>query len=587
MKSPRKNIVKKILLLWVYISKIRRKEFYRLIVLIIFASIFEVISIGSLIPMLTVMINPELLNFNRFISYFIPYKEIGHANLQLVMVCIFCLLIIIAAIFRVFLIRKISRFSLNVCSDVCVDIYRKSINQPYIIQISRNSSDVIHAILSQTNSLIYEITLPVLNIISSFVMGLIILTFLIIYSPLFAFSILIIFSFVYFFIGYFIKRQLSVNSIIVNQQLNKHLRIVQESLGSIRDILLDNSHAVYLKKFEKSNSTLRKIQAKMAFIGSSPRYVIEAFGMVVIAIFMVFFQINGGTDSIVILPMLGGFALAFQRLLPIFQQAFASWVAIKSGTSSLDSILDLLAQPYILNSQGSAKLNFKKDIVLKGIAFKYQPENSLILKNVDLVIPKGARIGIIGSTGSGKSTLLDILMGLLEPTEGDILIDGVPIDRNNLIMWQQNISHVPQSIFLTDGTISENIAFGVPKKSIDQKLVIDCAKKAQIDMLIDGWVEGYDTNIGERGIKLSGGQKQRIGIARAIYKSSEVIIFDEATSSLDTETEKNVMKSIDDLDQLLTVIIVAHRTSTLINCDKIYKIIDGSLVEINKSEITQ
>jgi ATP-binding cassette subfamily B protein len=418
-------------------------------------------------------------------------------------------------------------------------------------------------------------------------MGLIILTFLIIYSPLFAFSILIIFSFVYFFIGYFIKRQLSVNSIIVNQQLNKHLRIVQESLGSIRDILLDNSHAVYLKKFEKSNSTLRKIQAKMAFIGSSPRYVIEAFGMVVIAIFMVFFQINGGTDSIVILPMLGGFALAFQRLLPIFQQAFASWVAIKSGTSSLDSILDLLAQPYILNSQGSAKLNFKKDIVLKGIAFKYQPENSLILKNVDLVIPKGARIGIIGSTGSGKSTLLDILMGLLEPTEGDILIDGVPIDRNNLIMWQQNISHVPQSIFLTDGTISENIAFGVPKKSIDQKLVIDCAKKAQIDMLIDGWVEGYDTNIGERGIKLSGGQKQRIGIARAIYKSSEVIIFDEATSSLDTETEKNVMKSIDDLDQLLTVIIVAHRTSTLINCDKIYKIIDGSLVEINKSEITQ
>jgi ABC-type multidrug transport system fused ATPase/permease subunit len=587
MELPSIKILKKIFKLWMHLSKNRKKEFYRLIFLIITVSIFEVISIGSFIPMLSILISPELLNFGELTNYFISYLGLESGALKIIMICIFCLLAVLAAAMRILLVGMISRFSLSICSDVCADIYIRSISQPYIVQISRNSSDIIHAILSQTNALIYEITMPVLNIISSFVMGLIILSFVIFYSPIFAFSIFITFSLIYFAIGYFVKRQLSINSKIVNQQLNRLIRIVQESLGSIRDILLDNSQKTYLKNFENINSTLRKTQAKISFIGSSPRYAVEAFGMVVIAMSILIFQVNGGRESMIILPMLGGFALAFQRLLPIFQQAFVSWVAIKGGENSLDSILELISQPLILNSQESKKLNFNQNITLKSISFKYQSETSLILKNVDLVIPKGARIGIIGSTGIGKSTLLDILMGLLRPAEGELLIDGVSIDEKNINLWQQNISHVPQSIFLTDGTISENIAFGVPKEYIDQKLVIDCAKKAQINVLVDGWVSKYDTNIGERGVKLSGGQRQRIGIARALYKRSEVIILDEATSSLDTNTEKKVMKAIDDLDQFLTIIMVAHRTSTLINCDRIYKIIDGIIIEVNKLEITE
>jgi len=572
-------------MLWKHIEDYRKREFSIVLGLIVLASFFEVFSISAFMPVLAITINPDLVDYNKNIQEFISRLGFNKYELRIIIISIFCFNIILSAITRILLVRMISKFSLDVCSDICAEIFLRAISQPYIIQVSRNSSDTIHAILSQTNSMIYEIVLPILNIISSVVMGTIILTCVIFYSPWFALTTFTIFAFLYTFIGLFSKKQLQLNGEILNKESNNLVRVVQESLGSIRDILLDNSQFIYFNSFQASNVSLRRTQAKIAFISSTPRYVIESVGMVIIAMSILFADGSSNNESILMIPLLGGIALAAQRLLPIFQQAFSSWVAIRSGSSSLRDVLDILALPKVSLLEKPNKLNFNHNIEFKDIAFSYNSGANLIVRNINLNIPKGGKIGIIGKTGSGKSTLLDILMGLLSPTSGELVVDNKPLSSSNIHGWQSNISHVPQAIYLSDGTISENIAFGIPENFIDHILVAQCAKQAQLSDLIESWPDKYKTNVGERGVKLSGGQRQRIGIARALYKQSEVIIFDEATSSLDSQTEQEVMNAINELNEFLTIIIVAHRISTLKNCSKIYKLDAGIISEVKLNEI--
>jgi len=271
------------------------------------------------------------------------------------------------------------------------------------------------------------------------------------------------------------------------------------------------------------------------------------------------------------IPVLGALALGAQRLLPALQQAYAAYSNIKGADSSFNDVLDLLDQPLpgYANQKQPNPIPFSKEIVLQDIKFKYNRDSPWILKNINIKIEKGSRIGFIGVTGSGKSTLLDIVMGLLSPTEGVFTIDKSSINTENRRAWQAHIAHVPQNIYLSDSTIEENIAFGIPKEQINHKQVEKAAKQAQIVKLIDSWEDGYQTFIGERGVRLSGGQRQRIGIARALYKNADVLIFDEATSALDNETEKAVMEAIEGLDRDLTILIIAHRLSTLNGCDRI------------------
>jgi len=549
------------------------------------ASVFEVASIGSVIPLLTIIINPEILKNSLNLHGIGSITNLQDKDLRLLVVAFFCISIIAAGTIRIILIRLTSRFSLEICSDICSEIFLKTISQPYVIQISRNSGDIIHAILSQTNSLIYEIILPILTIISSAIMGLIILMAVLMYSPSLALFIFPSFAFLYLGMGYFVRKKLHINSEILNHESNNLVRSVQESLGGIRDILLDNSQEIYWKNFQKSNVILRRTQAKISFISNSPRYAIEAIGMMMIALTALRFQNSDDQNAALILPTLGALALAAQRLLPIFQQSFASWVAMRSGLSSLNSVLDYLSQPSMPRINNRHKLSFNKSIGFKNIAFVYTEKSNLILKNVNIEIQKGERVGIVGKTGSGKSTLLDILMGLLPPTEGEFIIDGAVLDAKERAEWQANISHVPQVIYMSDATIAENIAFGTPQYLINRKLVMQCAELAQLSDVIEALPNKYETMVGERGVRLSGGQRQRIGIARALYKQSEVIILDEATSSLDAETEKKVMEAIYNLNPFLTVIMVSHRVSTLASCTNLYKLESGVITPVNIADI--
>jgi ATP-binding cassette subfamily B protein len=273
--------------------------------------------------------------------------------------------------------------------------------------------------------------------------------------------------------------------------------------------------------------------------------------------------------------------LGAQRILPLLQQFYTSLTSLRGGQASLEDVLHLLNQPLpdYLSLASIKKLTFDRQIELLGISFKYGSDQPWILSEINLRIPAGARVGIIGATGSGKSTMLDIIMGLITPTCGSLLIDGKVITLENHRGWQAHIAHVPQAIYLADSTIAENIAFGVPLEKIDHDAVRLAAQRAQLSAVVESWPQKYSTPVGERGVRLSGGQRQRIGIARALYKDADVIILDEATSALDNETESSVMTAIESLDKNLTVIIVAHRLSTLKGCNQVIEMVRG---EINR-----
>ena len=353
--------------------------------------------------------------------------------------------------------------------------------------------------------------------------------------------------------------------------MNKRIQTVQEGLGGIRDILLDHTQSHFLRRFTMTDWPMRQAQASNNIIGPSPRFVVEAFGIVLIA-FLGYnmSESQGGLGAAI--PALGALALGVQRLMPLIQQTYQGWAQVSGNRQLLQDVVDFLGQPADVSQVAAQALPFEREISLEQISFRYQPNSPLVLNGVSLTIAKGSRIGIVGTTGSGKSTAMDLLMGLLQPTEGCIKVDGTPLSGQSRISWQRNIAHVPQTVYLSDASFAENIAFGVSAEEIDMDRVKQAAKQAQIAEFIESSTDGYQATIGERGVRLSGGQRQRIGIARAIYKQAKLLVFDEATSALDSNTEAAVISSVMSLSQDLTIIMIAHRVSTLENCDMIVEI---------------
>jgi ATP-binding cassette subfamily B protein len=360
------------------------------------------------------------------------------------------------------------------------------------------------------------------------------------------------------------------------------LRNIQEGLGGVRDILIDGTQAVYAEAYQKTNLALRRAVGNLQIISGIPRPLVEALAVMLIAVSAyIYSATNNGNEIGSSLPIFGVIAFAAQRSLPMMQQLFYSWANIQGGLASLADVIEFLERDREVTTLRDSimSLDFSNDIQLADVNFKYPNTNHLVLHSVNLSIKKGSMVGIIGSSGSGKSTLVDILMGLISATSGSLLVDGQIICSKNLRAWQNNISHVSQAIYLSDKSIAENIAFGLHRNNIDYQRVEDVSKIAKISETIEKWPQKYDTVVGERGINISGGQRQRIGIARALYKKSQLIVLDEATSALDITTEVEVMRGIESLGQNITVIVVAHRLSTLKNCDLIFKIKDGRVVE--------
>ncbi len=570
--------------LWRQINAKRKKQLGLMTVLMLMASMAELVSIGAVVPFLGVLANPEVVFEHESLQYFINYFGITNSSqLLLPFTMIFSIAALLAGLTRIILLWSQTRMAAAIGADFSYKIYEHTLYQPYSAHIAQNSSEVIAAISTKTDQVVGQTLLPILAILSSFIMLSVILMMLIALHPVMTFSAMAGFAFIYSILILTTKKKLYLNSHKISQNTSKMIKFLQEGLGGIRDVLIDGTQPAYCRAFQTVDGERRRALANNQIMAQAPRYGVEALGMVLIALLA--FSLSGTETGLIgALPMIGALAIGAQRMLPMLQHIYGSLSLIRGSQGILQDSLTLFERPLpkYAKKLTDETILFQKEIQLNNLGFRYQKNTPWVLSKINLKIPQGSMIGFVGTTGSGKSTLLDIIMALLHPSKGVLEVDGVEINTDNYRGWQSHIAHIPQTIYLSDTTIAENIAFGLPKDRIDYKRVVSAAQKAQIDETIQSWDQRYDTVVGERGVRLSGGQRQRIGIARALYKHADVLIFDEATSALDSVTEKAVMDAIDGISKDVTVLIVAHRLSTLKSCDLVVELESGKIKHVQE-----
>lgn len=564
--------------LWVHISGRRRIQFALLLVLMLASGIAELVSLGAVLPFLALLSDPELLweqQIFRDTAFRLGFTS--PSELILPFTLVFVAAVVFASLIRLANVRINFLLAAAIGADLSYEAYKRSLYQPYGVHVQRNTSSVITTITTKIDGAVAALT-ALIQLVTSSVVAVGLFTGLLLIDAPVAIALVALFGGAYIFLAIISRRELRNNGQKIIHESSLVLKALQEGLGAIREVLLDGSQPIYLQIFRQADRPRRKLAAKNAFISAYPRFLLEALGMVAIASLGGMLVVQRGSGAAVI-PLLGALALGGQRLLPALQQIYVGWAALKTHNASLQASLVVLNQPMPPVVRADAPLSFLLSIHLEKIHFRYKPQQPYILRGLDLEIHRGERIGLIGTTGSGKSTTVDLLMGLLVPTSGRVLVDGAdlhdPAHPERLTAWRSSIAHVPQAIYLTDSSIAENIAFGVPAHLVDLALVKHAAEQAQVASFIESTPEGYASLVGERGILLSGGQRQRIGIARALYKNASIIVFDEATSALDSDTENAVIHAIDRLKNDLTIVIIAHRTSTLESCDRVYKIDNG------------
>ena len=555
----------------------RRLQLFALFVLMIFASFSEMLSLAAVVPFLSILTSSDQASSHWVVIHIVDFFGISdHNALLLPLTILFVITAFASSGMRFLLLLVQTRLSHAIGSDFSLEMYRRTLHQPFLVHVKRNSSEVISGISSKAKAIVSNILLPILTIISSSMLLCTILIVLLNIEPFVTLVALMGFTFIYLVIIYITKKTLLENSKQISEGQTNVIRILQEGLGGIREVLLEGTQDAHCDLYRSVDLPIRRAVANVQIISVSPRYGVEALGMMLIAVlaYVLTLRDSGIANAI---PILGVFALGAQRMLPMLQQSYAGWTSIRSGLASLRDSLELLEQPLPEIGSDANKLNFNRDIVLRNISFGYSNTSPKILSGLTFTITKGMCVGFIGSTGSGKSTLLDVFMGLLVPTSGEILVDGVKISDMNRQAWQRNIAHVPQSIFLSDSTINDNIVLNGTQKEINLDRLTLASNKAQLSEFVDSLDDKFNTMVGEHGVRLSGGQRQRIGIARALYKRAELLILDEATSALDNETESKVMNAIDVMGDNVTIIIVAHRLSTLKNCDLIIELEAGQI----------
>lgn len=563
--------------LWRNLSGRRRHQFIALLMMMLVSAFAEVLSLGAVLPFLGVLVSPErvfqqptLARVAEMVGIVTPRQ------LVLPLTILFAVVAFAAGVVRLGVLWASTRFSFAVGIDLSIDMYRRTLYQPYSVHVSRNSSEVVSGITTKTSTVVTGVVLPVLFFISSGVVSIGIIVMTLVIDTAVALWAASGFGLSYALVTLLSRKRLAHNSRRIAAEQTELFKTLHEGLGGIRDVLLDGTQGLYCDIYQRADRALRMAQSSNTFISASPRFAMEAFGMALIAFIAYFTVVNSG-DLGVALPILGALALGAQRLIPSFQQAYSSWATITGSTASLVDTLQLLDQPLPKEATlpEPAPLAFRNSIRFDRVDFRYTMDGPPVLRGLTFEIPKGARVGIVGATGSGKSTAVDLLMGLLEPTAGEIVIDGGALTTSSRRAWQRTIAHVPQAVYLADASLAENIAFGVRPEAIDMERVRAAARQAQIAEFIEAGPEGYKAMVGERGVRLSGGQRQRIGIARALYKKATVLVFDEATSALDTVTEEAVMDAINGLGPELTIVIVAHRMTTIRNCNPIIEIRHG------------
>lgn len=562
-----------------YMSRQRQRQLGLLIVLMLVSALSEMISIGAIFPFLRALSNAEeLLNTQALQPIFSSLNIQTSGQLVIGLAVVFILAVAIANGLRILTIYARTHLAADIAGDLSCQLYDKTLLQPYSFHVQHNSSDLIQTVTGDTRRLSNGVMVPLLALITnSFVVLALVGGLFLVDAPV-ALLLATVFGCSYAGLYHLRRNVLRRNSHILVESSQQQIKMVQEGLGGIRDVLIGGTQEFFQSSYEKADRPFRHANASNVIISQTPRYLIEAVAMTAIGLLALSMGRNG--DFSQVLPVLGSLALGANRLLPVVQQSFAALVQIQGARTSLQRILLGLQRPVDPMQMWvpSHGLALEKELQFDHIWFHYGDEDAWVLQDLNLRIAARTTVGFVGSTGSGKSTTADMLLGLLKPQQGVIWVDGEPLQGERLRQWQKSIAHVPQSIFLTDATIAENIAFGVPREQIDVERVHRAAQLAQIDDYIQELPARYETYVGERGVRLSGGQRQRIGIARALYQQASVIVFDEATSALDNTTEKEVMAAINGLNRQFTIILIAHRLSTVEKCDRIYELHKGQVI---------
>jgi ABC-type multidrug transport system fused ATPase/permease subunit len=556
----------------------------------------DVVGLISVMPFLALLGNPESLHNNSLL--FGVYKGIRYFGINstdeilFVLGIISFLLILVSSSFRIFANYKINMAIEMLRLTLGTRTLKITLSRPYIYFLDKHSGDLSKSVLADVDQAIINVIRPVINMVAYTFVLLAIILVLFIVSPKITILTGILYFSLYAIIFKLIKKKLSYYGDIITNQNGKRFVASNEAFTGIKIIKMLNCEDSYVKHFEKPSLTYCKNTANYQTTIQIPNYLIEAviFGTLLLISLVLMSQYGGaGTKAFSqVLPTLGLFAFAAYRLKSSLQFIFNGFSSIRYGKAIVKKLHDVTfdkSSVSRLSCNHIRKIFFNKFIEIKNLSFTYPNTGKLSVDNINFRIAKGTSIGIVGSTGAGKTTLVDITLGLLRPQKGGINVDGVVVDDETIASWQALLGYVPQEIFLTDSSIYENIAFGIPFNQIDKSKVIECAKMAQIHNFINEELEnGYETFVGERGVRLSGGQRQRIGIARSLYNDPEILVFDEATSALDGLTEKSVMHAIEKLAGKKTIIIIAHRIGTVKNCDQIVYLENGKTLATGNFE---
>ena len=581
--------------LFLLLTPNQRRRYYSLQIMVFLMAVMELLAIASIGPFMALVADMQLLETNAmFNRIYIASSVSTHTDFLFITGFVVLLLLGISSVLSIVTTWRLSLFAISVGTEIGDRLYGYYLRKDWLFHANGSSAQLTKQISTEAMRVTNSIILPFLQMNSRFVLAVFISAGIFIYNPLIAVVGVFLFVSGYVIIYKLIRNRIALYGEHISSTSTERFRLMNEGFGGIKDVLLYNRSNNFITQFEHSGKIFSNAQGINSALTQVPRYLMEllAFGAMISLVLVLLITRNGDLSQV--LPVLAVYALAGFKLLPALQQIYGSVATIRGNTAAFDAIKTDLKSSLTMQSE-DASISIKpsqkatvdlgfdlkniKNIQLNNVSFTYPNKETPAISNINIKIPINSTVGFVGESGSGKSTTIDLLLGLIEPNKGQLMLDDIAINRNNRQDWQQNIGFVPQSIFLSEGNIAENIAFGLNSKDIDLEKVRQAIKLAHLESLVNSLPEGLNTTVGERGVKLSGGQRQRIGIARALYNQADVLVFDEATSALDGITEKVIMDAIQELSGQKTIIMIAHRLKTVQKCDVIYLMEHGKVVE--------
>lgn len=566
----------------------QRRRYFSLQLMVVLMAFMELIGIASIGPFMALVADMQLLETNAILNKIYLMSGIeNHMKFLFITGLIVLFLLSISSIFSVVTTWRLSLFAFSVGTEFSDRLYRYYLQKDWLFHASGSSAQLTKQIATEALRVTNFIITPLIQMNARVVLAVFISISIFIYNPLIATIGVTLFVSGYTIIYRVIRKRIAKYGDHVSDTSTDRFRLMNEGFGGIKDILLYNRSHDFINQFQESGRIFAHAQGINTALSQVPRYLMEllAFGALISLVLVLLVTRNGNLSQV--LPILAVYALAGFKLLPALQQIYYSITTIKGNTAAFYAIRNDLLLSLNKNDKQSSfisdiNLSDIYNIKLCDVSFTYPNKDEAALKGINIEIPINTTIGFVGESGSGKSTAIDILLGLIEPTQGELMIDNIIINNDTRNAWQKYIGFVPQSIFLGEGSIAENIAFGLKVEDINFEKVRKAAALAHLELFVDSLPQGFDTKVGERGVQLSGGQRQRIGIARALYNEAPILIFDEATSALDGITEKIIMNAIQELSGKKTIIMIAHRLKTVKKCDIIYLMEQGKVTAEGK-----